>query len=146
MMPLSLFPIFFNLVITPISCPLSVLLFQWYCLPAEKSSNLPAFQLKHSDNLQFKNLDKVPLRLLQRIMSVQSSTTRASNSQIRGRKDGEGKQEVITSFIFVQNSFHAEPAHKIFALVAKIPMSQILLVLLKQVNTLQSKFDRAVFK
>ena len=43
----------------------------------------------------------------------------------------------FTSFIFVQNSFHAEPAHKIFVLVAKVPLSQILFVLLKQVNTLE---------
>ena len=40
-----------------------VLLFRWYCPPAAKSGNLPAFQLKHLDNLKFKNMEKEPLRL-----------------------------------------------------------------------------------
>ena len=59
MISLPLCPFFFNFIITPISFPLSVLLFRWYCPPAEKSGNLPAFQLKHLDNLKFKNMDKV---------------------------------------------------------------------------------------
>ena len=79
-------------------------------------------------------------------MPVQSSRGRVLSTDNKKyevvKRTGKTKRNFkFTSFIFVQNSFHAEPAHKIFVLVAKVPLSQILFVLLKQVNTLGNKFD-----
>jgi len=79
-------------------------------------------------------------------MPVQSSRRRVlstGNEKYEVVKMERENKEIFkfTSFIFVQNSFHTEPAQKIFVLVAKVPLSQILFVLLKQVNTLGNKFD-----